>query len=71
MAISVRVDESGSMYGDRIDTARVSCVLLKTVADELGIPIEIIGDTEDNTVELYPYCTLTVRTEMINIALCL
>lgn len=57
MAISVRVDESGSMYGDRIDTARVSCVLLKTVADELGIPIEIIGDTEDNTVELYPYCT--------------
>lgn len=57
MAISVRVDESGSMYGDRIDTARVSCVLLKTVADELGIPIEIIGDTEDEIVELYPYCT--------------
>lgn len=57
MAISVRVDESGSMYGDRIDTARVSCVLLKTVADELGIPIEIIGDTEDERVELYPYCT--------------
>lgn len=57
MAISIRVDESGSMYGDRINTAKVSCILMKMVSDELNIPIEIIGDTEDNTVELYPYCT--------------
>lgn len=57
LAISVRVDESGSMCGDRIYTAQMSCILLKMVADKLNIPIEIIGDTEDCQVELYPYCT--------------
>ena len=55
VAISVLVDESGSMYlDDRIGLARKAAILLYDFADGLGIPVSVAG----HSVEFGSYSTI-------------
>ncbi len=47
MAIAVLVDLSGSMSGNRIESARKAAMLLYDFAKGLGIPIMVAGHTEN------------------------
>ncbi|MBQ7673252.1 MAG: VWA domain-containing protein [Alphaproteobacteria bacterium] len=55
MAICVLVDESGSMYGARIEAAKQATMLLHDFACGLNIPICILGHTEYGYFELHRY----------------
>ena len=53
MAISVLVDNSGSMHGDRISAAIRSAVLLYDFATAIGIPVSVAGHCTDDDNVLY------------------
>ena len=57
LAISLLIDESGSMSGrDRITVARATSIVIYDFCRSLGIPISIMGHTADNReVELFSY----------------
>ncbi len=56
MALSVLLDLSGSMSGERIDSARKAAMLLYDFADGIGIPIVVSGHTDaGNGINLYIY----------------
>lgn len=43
MALSVLIDQSGSMRGEKIELVREAAIFLERVADTLGIPVMISG----------------------------
>lgn len=53
MAISVLVDNSGSMHGERISAAIRSAVLLYDFATAIGIPVSVAGHCTDDEKVLY------------------
>lgn len=56
MAVSVLVDESGSMsYGDRATSARTAAIVMYDFCTSLGIPLAMYGHTERQNVEIYNY----------------
>lgn len=56
MAVSVLVDESGSMgWGERATTARTAAIVLYDFCKSLGIPLAMYGHTECDDVEIYNY----------------
>lgn len=56
MAISILVDHSGSMWGERIKTAMRASMLLYDFATSLGIPVAVSGhDTSGSTVNYLVY----------------
>lgn len=56
VAFTIMVDESGSMYGEKIVTARNTAILFDAVARELEIPTRIVGHDETyDIVNVYNY----------------
>lgn len=55
VVFSIMVDQSGSMGGNKIETAKRTTILFDAVARELGIPTRIIGHTTDGTAVVYNY----------------
>ena len=56
VAFTIMVDESGSMYGEKIATARNTAILFDAVARELNIPTRIVGHDETyDIVNVYNY----------------
>lgn len=56
MAISVLIDHSGSMSGDRIEAAMKAAMLLYDFATKLEIPVAVAGhDTDGDEVNYYTY----------------
>lgn len=56
MAISVLVDHSGSMWGERINSSMKASMLLYEFATALEIPVMVCGhDTTDNGIHFYTY----------------
>lgn len=49
MAICLLVDQSGSMWGEKIKAAQKTAILLEKFANGLGIPIMIAGHTTDGS----------------------
>lgn len=59
MALSLLIDESGSMYGNRISNAQLTAIMFQAAAEQLSIPIEIYGHTGSshrNECQMYNYC---------------
>lgn len=60
LAVGILIDESGSMSGTRIQSARSMAVVLYDFCRGLNIPVNIVGHTEEGwssrKVELYDYC---------------
>lgn len=59
IAVAVRVDESGSMWGNKTARARATSIILYNFCKELNIPISIYGDTADDNEG---YGTVTIRS---------
>lgn len=56
MAICVLVDQSGSMYGERIQASRKAAIMLHDFASGLGIPVMICGhNTSGSSVNFHIY----------------
>lgn len=56
LAISLMLDESGSMRGSKAEITRLTAVLFAEACEQLGIPLEINGhSTSGFFVELYNY----------------
>ena len=56
LAVSLLIDESGSMCGmDRVTYARAAAIMVYDFCKAMRIPLSIIGHTEANAVELYVY----------------
>lgn len=55
LAVSLVVDESGSMKGERIAAARAASIILYQFCQMMKIPISVIGHTELYDVKLYSY----------------
>ena len=56
VAFTIMVDESGSMHGEKIATARNTAILFDAVARELEIPTRIVGHDETyDIVNVYNY----------------
>lgn len=56
VAFTIMVDESRSMYGEKIATARNTAILFDAVARELEIPTRIVGHDETyDIVNVYNY----------------
>lgn len=56
LAVGLLVDESGSMYGNRITKALATAIVVQDFCERLGIPITIMGHTaDDGHVDLYSY----------------
>lgn len=55
MAIAVLVDQSGSMYGERLRMAMEAAILLDDFASGLGIPILIAGHNTANGADTVMY----------------
>lgn len=47
IAVFVNVDESGSMWGDRIEQAKFACIVIAEACARAGIPLYIMGFTAD------------------------
>ena len=63
LAVALLLDESGSMYGDRVTYARAAAIILHDFCINLGIPVMVYGhstDWDDNAVELYSYAEFDV-----------
>lgn len=59
MAITLLIDESGSMGGARISNAQLTAVMFQAAAERLEIPLEIYGHTGScrrNECQMYNYC---------------
>lgn len=52
MALCVLIDQSGSMYGRKLDAAVKTAILLEQFADNLGIPLMVAGHDVWNKVRL-------------------
>lgn len=62
MAVALLIDESGSMcYADRATYARASGIIIYDFCHAMGIPLLIMGHTEDDDVELYAYTDFRSR----------
>lgn len=57
LSVALLLDESGSMYGDRVTYARAAAIILYDFCTNLGIPVMVYGHSTDwdDTVELYSY----------------
>ena len=56
LAISIMLDESGSMSGAKTEMTRLTAILFAEACEKLGIPLEISGhSTSGIFVELYNY----------------
>lgn len=60
LAVGLLLDESGSMYGDRVSYARAAAIILHDFCVKLGIPVMIYGHStacfgSDEPVSLYAY----------------
>lgn len=56
LAVSLLIDESGSMSGlDRTTYARAAAIMVYDFCRAMHIPLSIIGHTEETDVELYVY----------------
>lgn len=56
LAVALVIDESGSMYGEKIDYARFMAITTYTFCQELGINVAIMGhSTNDYEVEIFQY----------------
>lgn len=58
MAIAILVDNSGSMYGERIDAARRAAIMLYDFAGGLGIPVMVAGHTTSGESVVFSPFTL-------------
>lgn len=57
MAISILIDESGSMEGERTYYARLTALLFAEACERLSIPLEVFGHTTlfSNQIDMYSY----------------
>ena len=58
LSVALLLDESGSMYGDRVTYARAAAIILHDFCISLGIPVMVYGHSTEgweDTVELYSY----------------
>ena len=55
MAVTVLMDQSGSMTGDRNFATTIAAIVLERFCRELSIPINIIGHNDASGVNLYNY----------------
>lgn len=56
LAVTLLLDESGSMWGERSDYARAAGIILQDFCTSLGIPVMVYGHSaEGSTVMLYSY----------------
>ena len=52
LAVSVLIDESGSMAGNRITKATEMAIVIEDFCRQLNIPLQIVGHRDNQTVEL-------------------
>lgn len=60
LAVSILIDESGSMWGKNIELSRLTAIMFQAVCERLAIPVEIFGHTEKYSnaeVNLHCYST--------------
>lgn len=62
LAVALLLDESGSMESmDRATYARAAAIIVYDFCKALGVPVMIVGHTEDIDVELYAYTDFDSR----------
>lgn len=54
-SVTLMIDQSGSMYGDKIQMARTALAMQASLLDKLGIPFEILGFSTKASYGGYPY----------------
>lgn len=55
IAVSLLIDQSGSMSGSRIDKAQEMAMLVEDFCRGLNIPVSIVGHNVPDTVQMYQY----------------
>lgn len=55
IAVSLLIDQSGSMSGNRIAKAMEMAILVEDFCRGLGIPVSIVGHNVTNQVQMYQY----------------
>ena len=62
MALCVLIDQSGSMYGQKLEAAIKTAILLEQFADQVGIPLLVAGHNVRNKVELHIFTDFVSAT---------
>lgn len=70
MAISVLVDQSGSMRGQRLQSSKTAALLLHKVATDLGIPIMVCGHQARASVHFNVYADFEQQTDNDKYRIC-
>lgn len=63
VAACILIDQSGSMYGTRMDMAKKTSIILSEFCESLNLPYMVLGHEYDGTCELFVYSDFDDRKD--------